>query len=246
MVAVKGTKAHHYKVVRVSPPVYRWCYGLGLLLMAVLVYLAYYYGVQVGLQERDRTSEEVAMLDGDLRGARQTMATLRQDLENARLANELDGKVLEDVRLQVTDLKQQVANLEEENQFYRNLMAPSENHRGLTFGAVELSNTDRPRTYRYKVVLQQLATNHDLLNGTLNFNIVGRQHGELAVMPLRTVSDDVESNNIKLRFRYFQAVEGIMVLPEGFEPERIDLEARSTTPRTATVEKRLEWLVRSN
>lgn len=246
MVAVKGSKPYHYKVVRSSSPALRWLYAGAVVVLIAVIYLAFHFGMQWGLQEQERSTGEIKSLRSDLREARNNLTVLRQDLENARLGNELDGKVLEDVRLQVTDLRTQIADLEEENQFYRNLMAPSENRRGLTFGTVEIGYVDQTRTYRYKVVLQQLATNHDLLNGTLDFNIVGRQNGELVVLPLSSVSDDVDSNNIKLRFRYFQNVEGTLVLPEGFEPARIDLEARSTTPRTSTVEKRLEWLVQSN
>ena len=101
--------------------------------------------------------------------------------------------------------------------------------------------TERPRTYRYKVVVQQLATQHQVLTGTLNFNVVGRQSGEAKVLALKDLSSNVDTDAIKLRFKYFQNVEGELMLPEGFEPERIELEARPSGSSSTVIEKRLTW-----
>lgn len=164
---------------------------------------------------------------------------------NAKLGAEVDRKSLEDVRQEVIDLKAAIASLEEENQFYRNLMTPDGDTRGLSFGPVEIVQTERPRTYRYKVVVQQLATQHELLNGTLKFKVVGRQDGEAKVMALKELSSTIDSADIKLRFKYFQNVEGELVLPEGFEPERIELEARPAGSSSGVIEKRLTWLAQN-
>lgn len=74
-------------------------------------------------------------------------------------------------------------------------------------------------------------------------NLVGRQAGERVVLPLKDVSNDIEATNIKLGFKYFQNIEGDLVLPDGFEPERIELEARSSQPSVTKIEKRYGWLV---
>lgn len=91
-----------------------------------------------------------------------------------------------------------------------------------------------------------MATNHKMLSGFLNFKIVGRQ-GELPVtLSLKDVSDNVSYDNIKLRFKYFQTLEGQLVLPDGFEPQRIELLAKSSGKDSVTVEKKFGWLVQES
>lgn len=225
-------------------PLLVWSVRFSVLLFAAgATVIAYFYGVYQGGQDAVAASNEVARLNVALSTAQASEAELRQQLANLQLGAQVDRQASEDVRQEVIELKNQLAELQEENSFYRNLMAPSENQEGLNFGQVEIADTDVPRQFRYKVVLQQLTTNHQVLNGTLNFNVVGRQDGEVAVLPLKDLSDDVESVNIKLRFKYFQTVQGQLRLPPGFEPERIELVARSTGNNSATVEKRFGWLV---
>lgn len=243
MTAVKGSTQYRLKVVK-DRPLLTW--GLRLLLICLVALGAvasYYYGVFQGRSGASVAAEEVGRLNAALTAVQTSEAALRQQLANLELGARVDRQASEDVRQEVIDLKNQLAELQEENSFYRNLMAPSENQEGLNFGAVEISDTDTPRQYRYKVVLQQLSTNHQLLNGTLTFNVVGRREGEVVVLPLSDLSDDVETMNIKLRFKYFQTVQGQLQLPPGFEPERIELVARSSGSNPVKVEKRFGWLV---
>src|SRR5690606_23358251 len=139
-----------------------------------------------------------------------------------------------------------IAALEEDITFYRGLMAPTENRRGLTIGSVDEIATGVSRQYDFKVVVQQLATNHQVLNGTLTVDIVGHQEGVVRRIPLSELSPQVDEENIKLRFKYFQNIQGQLQLPEGFEPERIELLAKSTGRDGVSVEKKFGWLVQES
>mgnify|MGYP001260796721 CR=1 FL=1 len=245
MAVVKGSKEYQWAVVKVRPHA-RLQLGAALLALFILgVAGAYQIGQKQAMTGYSRTQRDLAAVRAELEEVRKAEQQLRQQKESAALGAEVDRRSLEEVRQQVIELKAQIATLEEENKFYRNLMAPDGNQRGLNFGPVEIVHTDRPRTYRYKVVMQQLATHHEVLTGTLQFSVVGRQEGELRVLPLSQLSSTVDSTNIKLRFKYFQNIEGELVLPEGFEPERIELEARSTGNNATVIEKRFAWLVQS-
>ena len=47
-----------------------------------------------------------------------------------------------------------------------------------------------------------------------------------------------------LRFRYFQAVEGELSLPEGFEPEGVVVTATAVKPGNAEVREQFSWQTR--
>jgi len=60
---------------------------------------------------------------------------------------------------------------------------------------------------------------------------------------LRELSESVSTDTVKLRFKYFQTVKGELTLPVGFDPEAIELVARSIGSEAVTIEKRFGWLV---
>ncbi len=243
MTIVKGTRQHRVKVIEDRPLLRRamivgW---IGLALLAVT--LSYQRGFSVGIAGQETALEQLAGMQTALDMAQRRTLELEQQVANVNLGAEVDKKANEEIRREVISLKEKIALLQEENSFYRGLMAPTKNQRGLTFGAVELSQTERPRIYGYKVVMQQLATNHQLLNGSLRYTVVGRAAGEDVAYSLNQLSDSVSAESIKLRFKYFQTIEGQLILPEGFEPLGIELLARSTGKNSVTVEKRFGWLV---
>lgn len=243
MAVVKGTKQYPLKIVQDRPYVRVLAYFVIAGLMAAIGYISYELGHRRGMAGQEQALQDVAALSTALNTRTKQVSELEQQIANIQLGAEVDRQSNEDVRQEVIDLKDQVAKLEEDNSFYRNLMAPTGNKRGLTFGAVEIIDTDSARTFDYKVVLQQLAVNHQLLNGYLSFNVIGKLNGIEAEFSLNQLSDQVSTDRIKLRFKYFQTVQGRLSLPEGFEPERIELVASSTGKEAVTIEKRFGWLV---
>jgi hypothetical protein len=59
--------------------------------------------------------------------------------------------------------------------------------------------------------------------------------------PLSELSKDFDDKASTLHFRYFQAIEGELVLPLGFEPKGITLVARASKPRKSKAKKQFPW-----
>lgn len=246
MTAVKGSKQQRMVVVPFRP----WLrLALAVFVIAVLFstnWGSYLYGLSSGQSQQAVAIAERDQFRSQLTEKVETIASLRQEVANLKLGAQVDRKASEDVRAEVIDLKAQIAALKEDISFYRGLMSPSDNKSGLTIGSLNVISTGVARHYEYKLVVQQLATNHKMLNGYLTFDIFGRQGEQLLTLPLKDVSDKVSKDQIKLRFKYFQTIEGRLVLPEGFEPERIELVAKSKGDKGVVVEKKFGWLVQEN
>ncbi len=243
MTIVKGTKQYPVKVV-VHRPFRRWCAMAGLLLGAVgSSAYCYYLGHKIGLEGQVTALNNVVELTDQLKQREVEVAELEQRLANIDMGAEVDKQANEEVRQQVLTLKGSLAKLQEENTFYRGLMAPTKNKRGLTFGTHELTYAEADRVIRYKIIMQQLATNHQLLKGSLQYTVTGKSNGLDVAYRLDELSDQVDTSEIKLRFKYFQMIEGAMKLPDGFEPERIDLVAKTKGKNSVTVEKKFGWFV---
>src|SRR5690606_6181072 len=122
------------KVVQ-DRPLMRWLSVLVLtLLFAAGVFASFKVGFTEGMAGQERALSDVARLTSDLKQSQVRIEELEQQMANLKVASEVDQKASEDVRQEVISLKDQLAELQEENSFYRNLMAPTGNKRGLTFG----------------------------------------------------------------------------------------------------------------
>lgn len=242
MTAVKGSKQYRLEVVPYRPG-YRFLLRIMLLVVVMAsVYAAHWYGTSEALQYQSLALTERDQFSISLQESVIEIEALRQEVANLRLGAQVDQAASEDVRGEVIALKAQIADMQEDISFYRSLMAPSAETKGLTIGSLNVISTGVARHFNYKLVIQQLATNHLLLNGYVNFTIVGRQ-GDLPMsLSLKDVSPSITTKDIRLGFKYFQNVEGELILPEGFEPIRIEIVATVRGPGAATVEKKFGWL----
>jgi hypothetical protein len=178
-----------------------------------------------------------------LRAALAEGAELNRQVGVMVARHEVDRAALEMVRQELAEQKEQIAGLEEGVRFYRSLMTPGEIAQGFSLRAVELVPRDEPGRYGFRIVAQQEARKHSTLQGELYAELIGDQAGESRSIPLFELSPDVEHRVLPLRFRYFQSIEGDLVLPEGFAPQAISVVATVTAPRRAEVREHYPWQV---
>ncbi|WP_370981283.1 DUF6776 family protein [Agaribacterium sp. ZY112] len=243
MALVAGSKKKRIKVVEYRlRELFVWFF-IVLLLFSSAIAASYWLGLNFGGQEKQQALSELGVLKKDLAHYQSEANKYEQMLENSKLAAEVDRQASEDVRLTIVELNDEIARLTEENNFYRGLMAPNEKASGLTIGSVELVSAGEPRRYSYKIVVKQLASRHNLLSGSLKVTLSGAEAGVDKEYALSALSSSVEGDTIRLRFKYFQVVEGVLTLPEGFEPAGILIEARSTGKNAQSKTKKFGWLV---
>ncbi|MGI1680275.1 MAG: hypothetical protein K6L75_16155 [Cellvibrionaceae bacterium] len=246
MSVVKGTKSPRLMVVPYQP--YFKVVAIVSVIAAVLIAgtLSFIAGKEIGagvgrdaIAERDELRESY-------REKIKEAEDLSQQVANLSLASEVDKTSNEEVRSQIIQQKEKIAALEEDITFYRGLMSPTDNKQGLAIGSVNVLSTGVSRQFDFKIVIQQLVTNHQLLNGTLNVNVIGREAGTPRILPLKDLTTQVDTTDIKLRFKYFQDIKGRLELPIGFEAERIEVIAKSSGKNSSVVEKKFGWLVEEN
>ena len=179
------------------------------------------------------------------------LETLR--LENADLSRQIaildrssvmDQQANAEVQATMSALRERVAQLEEDIVFYRGVVAEETEDTGLVIGQLDVDATADPARYRYKLVMRQRDADGDtFLVGHVNVNLVGLQDDEQVILPLRDVSEAEDELDIRLRFKYFQNIEGELALPEGFQPDRIQIAAVAVEPVSKTISEDFGWVV---
>lgn len=245
MSSVKGSAQYRMVVMPYRPM--RRVFNVFLVFFALLITAtaSFFYGYDQGLNQRLSTGV-LGQGRQEFANIKEEAETLRQEVANLKLAAVVDQQAQEDVRRQAIEQRERIASLERDIAVYRGMMSKSDNANpsGITIGTFQVTGSGGVRGYKYKLVVQQLAANKDVFNGTLVFNIVGTRSGTKMTIPLYQASSQVANELIPLEFRYFQSIEGSLILPEGFEPERVDLVIKSTNQKKPTnVERQLDWPV---
>ena len=251
MSKTKGSQQYQMKVVPHRPFYHFFRNVVALTVFVVAVMASGYLGHDKGIKSSDGLETENQELKHLYQEKTLEVEELEQQVTNLKLGSEVDRQAGEGIRAEMVTLKARVAELEQETAFYRGLMKPTAGNSGLTIGSLDIIKKSTPRHYQYKLVMQQLATQHQLLKGYLEFTIIGRQlpsffgdtNLEKQTIPLRDISKEVSVVRMPLRFKYFQRFEGELELPKEFEPEYIEIKAVSTGKSSTVVEKKFSWLV---
>ena len=219
--------------------------SLGGLLVLVAVFAAgLYAGAQLDLSGQASPGQlEQGGRQQDGESGDERWLAMAQELEIARTRSEVDRAALQMLRRELAEQKDRNANLEEGLRFYRSLMAPEEIAQGLSLRPIELVAGERAGRFAFRIVVQQEARKHSILKGALQAEVYGLLEGEQVNYSLAEMADDLEAGDLALRFRYFQAIEGMLTLPAGFEPQGVRVNAKATSPSKVEVSEDFQWRV---
>jgi len=214
--------------------------SLILFLVAGGFFIAGYYQ---GIREKIHVLDERAELRLETEQLKQDVSQLQEQAAIHKHGSELERQASERVRKENISLQNRVSELEEAVSFYKGIMAPRKNDKGLRIERLELSSTVNKRRFKYKVVMTQVADNSSYISGSVSLNLVGVRQGVKESIPFEQLSQEQSSSGIPFKFRYFQNVDGEIVVPDEFVPEQIEVIAQSKGRKATRLEKRFDWNV---
>lgn len=188
-----------------------------------------------------RASQTVNVLEEQVESLQEENTELKQKVVTLERSHRIDEQAIRETRGTIEGLQSQIKGLKGDVTFYRNIMAPSSTETGLQVQRMAIQPTKTEDHFNYKLVLTQIGDNRSYIEGVVAVNVIGDNDGTRAVIPLRELSEEVEELGVRFRFRYFQDVEGVMVLPDGFEPDEIQVVAKAQGKKSARVERTFEW-----
>jgi len=150
-------------------------------------------------------------------------------------ASEIEHRALEEVRAALESREEELLSLKEELAFYRSIVSPSAMRPGLHIQSLQLEKGEAKGEYRYKLVLT-LVRGTRSAKGKVVLEVKGLQNNKPKTI---TVAED--NGNQKFSFRYFQRMEGTLVLPKEFVPEQVSVSAQPSTKKMDPVDKVFDW-----
>jgi hypothetical protein len=241
---VMATKQYRSVVVRSKPERRVFIISVAAVLTLFVAALAYWLG-GLGLRhEFNQLSAEHRQAINQLKGLEEEHLEVSQQLANMSVGLKIDQQASVGLKTLVAGHRKKINDLTEEISFYKGLMAPTEQERGLSIRSWEVTAGSDSRHFGYKLVLQQLVLKHTVLKGGVEVNVAGKLWGQPQSYALSTLVINGGAA-AKLRFKYFQALEGELEIPKGFVPERVFVVAKAAVPKKARVEKQYNWAVQA-
>lgn len=183
---------------------------------------------------RAANAQVQARADGQtalVRQLRQRIATLGRSDQISRDANR-------ELQETLAQRDEEIAGLRTDVAFYERLVGATGQRRGLSVHDVEVA-PDADGTWRYTVTLTQNLNRSAVSKGGLTVQIEGMRDGKLATLAWGDLLQDPKAAPQPFAFRYFQQLEGSLLLPAGFTPRRLTIRLRADG--VAGVERALGW-----
>lgn len=175
----------------------------------------------LGEVRSDNKRLEAALLTAEerLERQRQRIAVLRRSDQISRSANvELQGTVAE--------REEEIAALRADVGFYERLVGGSAQRQGLSVHSLSLAPVG-DGAWRYTVTLTQNLKKAKVSAGELALSVDGVKAGQLSTLDWPALLQDEKASAQPFSFKYFQQLEGSVMLPEGFTPHRVRVRLRA-------------------
>jgi len=192
------------------------------------------YNVVDAAQERHDDENRIGALEKQI-------STLKQEISLLETHRNIDREAYKDVETSLSNLQEKIQEQGDAIAFYRGIISPSDGQRGLRVQDLRLSKGKDDRQYHVKLVLVQVMQHDRSVKGEVNFILEGAQDGVATSYNFEQLVPADEAGNWPFSFRYFQNFNRQLILPEGFLPERINIEVHSRTKSIASVKQSFLW-----
>lgn len=184
-------------------------------------------------RELNDMRSQIQALEDDNEHLHERTAALQQ-------GSKVDHYAYKDVSKSLKSLQDEIYELKEEVAFYRTILEPGQTDKGLRVQSLKVLPDGRHHQFRYKLVLTQVITNAQPVQGDVQVTVHGIKNGAQGTLSLNDLTTDGE-RNLHFRFKYFQKLEGVLTFPAGFTPTRVDLRVIPRGRSKEIVERTFDW-----
>ena len=192
------------------------------------------------------TSSEMQQLEKLKLGLERHVVDLREQRTALEQQQQVEQQAYDEVRRDLKDLQDENLELKEELAFYRGIVSPEEGAEGLRIQSLQITKNAKEGSFHYKLVLTQVLKNDRLAHGRVDVLIEGirEEDGRQENLTLTDVSVP-KRQAMNFNFKYFQAFEGDLAMPQGFVPIRVSVTVAPNGRKLDSVEKIFDWTVGS-
>ena len=196
------------------------------------------YNIVDAIQEKQALSETIQELEDQVVVQKQQIILLESKRKIDKEAYALVEEGFSKLRSKIQEQWEVIA-------FYRGILSHEDDGHGLRVKDLRLTRGSGARHYNIRLVLMQLMPHDRSVMGEVDLTLDGAQDGVEATYNFEQLVPEDGNSNWLFAFKYFQDFERELVLPEGFKPEKVNIQVISRTKSIASVKQSFDWLAGS-
>ncbi|MGI9223596.1 MAG: DUF6776 family protein [Woeseiaceae bacterium] len=192
------------------------------------------YNVVDAAGEREQYERRIVVLENEIVSLKEQVALLETH-------RDIDRAAYSEVETSLTELQAKIQEQRDAIAFYRGIVSPADGNKGLRVQDLKLSRGKAEREYNIRLVLVQALQHDRKVSGTVNVTIDGDQDGVETTYTYAQLLPDDSEPGWAFSFRYFQDFDRQVILPDGFTPQRVNIEVQSRTRSIASIAESYSW-----
>jgi hypothetical protein len=186
-------------------------------------------------RQRDEFRERIEVLEA-------AEAALREEVIKLETLRKTDQEAYKAIDEGFRSLQDKIQEQREAIAFYRGIISPADSSSGLRVQDFQVLRGTEESRYRLRLVLVQVKQHHRRVSGTVRLSVDGARDGEAVTISFSQLAADGGDADWAFSFRYFQDFERELVLPEGFEPDRVNVELMPSGSGNSGIRQSFPWL----
>ncbi|MFQ3346143.1 MAG: hypothetical protein ACI89A_000682 [Porticoccaceae bacterium] len=215
-----------------------WLYGLIVLVSLVSVMTGILWerhkGSQI-LDEKNDLADEVSALQ-DLVKFKTT------ELDMIRVNGDVDTAALENARQEMMGLQAQIYQDQEQLQLYRELLEDTDPPGGLSVSRFQLTLVDS-KNIAYRWVARQKTVKMQVTTILVDIQVMGSQGNKPVSLSLSELDTEVKVMPLTIKFKYFSINQGVLSLPDGFNPDTVQISLGYSWSDKLSYQQTFDWKV---
>ena len=214
----------------------------GILLVCIVVagfWLSFEYGRNVAGYHSAETDSYIQQLKEQLEESQAKIVESKRRATMIERNSRIDVDASAQLKESLSQAQSEVLKLKKELSFYKSIVAPEQGSRSLAIQTIQLKKNDAGG-FSYKIMVTQRGRNDQFARGTVDVTIEGTDKGNTVTYKLSEISKDTKQP-MKFGFKYFQNFEGVMNLPDGFQPDAIRIKVNPKTGKIKAVDEQFAW-----
>ena len=169
----------------------------------------------------------LAVTTGRMRAAEQQLASQRSRLQELSqrettlsVSDKISREANGDLQGTLAERDEEISALRADVAFYERLVGPTQQRKGLNVFSSEFI-AGAGAAWHYQIVLTQNLNRGAISQGQMHFVIEGVRAGKLATVNWSELHQQPSAPGQTYSFRYFQTLDGRVMLPRDFTPQRV-------------------------
>jgi len=217
-----------------------WYLSVGLTMLLVLIGV-FIFGRYLALSDLSRTKLHLEETLSELSQSKLQVDKLNEKLVMQQQSSQIDSQSSKQLVNNVKELQQTQNDLESELAFYRRIMSPEQEKDGLKVDEFQISSSDIPQNFHFRLTLIQAGKQSRYLKGSVSIQVDGMLNGKKTEYDVKELGI-FESKQFNFQFKYFQNIQGFLKLPDGFVAQKVSISAKTKSRgKKYNIQRQFDW-----